>query len=96
MNELNAGVFNIVSLAISLVLLVPGLILWFFVHLASSRANEQVALLEELVDQQKRQNVLLRRLCDANEPAAEKKAAALSTSVKDDEEDDFIRLVAER
>lgn len=96
MNELNVGVFNIASLAVSLFVLLVGLVLWFFVNRASSRANEQVALLEELLDQQKRQNALLRRLCEANEPEVEKKAAEMSVSVEDDEEDDFSRLVAER
>lgn len=91
MNELNVGIFNIASLAVSLVVLLVGLVLWFFVNRASSRANEQIALLEELLDQQKRQNALLRRLCEANEPEVEKVAA-----VEEDEEDDFVRLVAER
>lgn len=93
MNELNAGIFNIASLALSLVMLLMGLVLWFFVNRASSRANEQIALLEELLDQQKRQNALLRRLCEANEPEAEKKATA---AADEDKEDDFVRLVAER
>ncbi len=93
MNELNVGIFNIASLAVSLVVLLIGLVLWFFVNRASSRANEQVALLEELLDQQKRQNALLRRLCEANEPEVEKKATA---AVDKNEEDDFVRLVAER
>lgn len=93
MNELNVGLFNIASLAVSLVVLIVGLVLWFFVNRASSRANEQVALLEELLDQQKRQNMLLRRLCEANEPEVEKKASPVA---EDDAGDDFDRLVAER
>jgi hypothetical protein len=60
--------------ALSVVLLLVGLLLWFFVNRASSRANEQIALLQALLDQQKRQNALLRRLCEANEP--EKESAA--------------------
>lgn len=94
MNELNVGVINIASLAISLSVLIVGLVLWFFVNRASSRANEQVALLEALLDQQKRQNALLRRLCEANEPQEEKKVT--SPAAQDDDEDDFVRLVAER
>nr|VUD31564.1 Uncharacterised protein [Raoultella sp. NCTC 9187] len=43
-----------------------------FVNRASSRANEQIALLQALLDQQKRQNALLRRLCEANEPEKER------------------------
>ncbi|NIY46855.1 YebO family protein [Cedecea colo] len=92
MNELNVGIVNIASLAVSLVVLLVGLVLWFFVNRASSRANEQIALLEELLDQQKRQNALLRRLCEANEPEVEKKA----TAAAEEDEDDFVRLVAER
>jgi len=83
------------SLMISLVVLLVGLVIWFFVNRASSRTNEQIELLEALLDQQKRQNALLRRLCEANEP--EEKASAKDAVAEDNtEQDDFIRLVAER
>lgn len=63
MNEVvNSGVMNIASLVVSVVVLLIGLILWFFINRASSRTNEQIELLEALLDQQKRQNALLRRL----------------------------------
>lgn len=91
----SSGALNLVSVVVSLLLLVVGLILWFFVNRASSRTGEQIELLEALLDQQKRQNALLRRLCEANEPekpAVEEKVAA----AKKEEDDDFIRLVAER
>ena len=66
MNEVvNSGVMNIASLVVSVVVLLIGLILWFFINRASSRTNEQIELLEALLDQQKRQNALLRRLCEA-------------------------------
>ncbi|WP_419721841.1 YebO family protein, partial [Pseudomonas syringae] len=39
---------------VSLVILVAGLVIWFFVNRASSRTNEQIELLEALLDQQKR------------------------------------------
>jgi hypothetical protein len=95
---MNSGMLNLASLAVSLLVLVIGLALWFFVNRASSRANEQIELLEALLDQQKRQNALLRRLCEANEP--EKEAPAkLAEQVRaepQDSDDDFIRLVAER
>ena len=69
MNEvLNSGVLTFTSLIVSVVVLIVGLVLWFFVNRASSRTNEQIELLEALLDQQKRQNALLRRLCEANEP----------------------------
>ena len=53
---LNSGLLSIASLVMCLVVLVVGLVLWFFVNRASSRTNEQIELLEALLDQQKRQN----------------------------------------
>ncbi|EAN4947510.1 hypothetical protein BVD23_19845 [Salmonella enterica] len=95
MNDvLNSGAFSLASLIVSMVVLVVGLALWFFVNRASSRANEQIELLEALLDQQKRQNALLRRLCEANEPEKEAEPAAAASEPKEDE--DIIRLVAER
>lgn len=96
MGELmNSGLLNLASLMVSLVILVAGLVIWFFVNRASSRTNEQIELLEALLDQQKRQNALLRRLCEANEP--EEKEAPKEAVVADKEDEDaFIRLVAER
>ena len=49
---------------------------------------------EETLDQQKRQNALLRRLCEANEP--EEKAVPKDAVAQQQDEEDFIRLVAER
>jgi len=96
MGELvNSGMFSVASLAISVVLLVAGLVLWFFVNRASSRTNEQIELLEKLVDLQKRQNVLLRRLCEANE-LEEKEVPKAPEETAKSQDDDFIRLVAER
>lgn len=69
----SSGALNLVSLALSFLLLLVGLVLWFFVNRASSRTNEQIELLESLLDQQKRQNALLRRLCEASEPEKKKK-----------------------
>ena len=91
MNEVvNSGVMNIASLVVSVVVLLIGLILWFFIN----RASSQIELLEALLDQQKRQNALLRRLCEANEPEkADKKTVESQKSVEDE---DIIRLVAER
>lgn len=95
MNDvINSGALNLVSLVVSFVVLIAGLVLWFFVNRASSRSNEQIALLEALLEQQKRQNALLRRLCEANEP--EKAEVAQPAKAKAKEDDDFIRLVAER
>lgn len=92
---LNSGMLNVASLAIALVVLVVGLVLWFFVNRASSRTSEQIELLEALLDQQKRQNALLRRLCEANEPEEKEEPVVAEAPVKNEDED-FIRLVAER
>ena len=94
MNEvLNSGALSFASLVVSVVVLVIGLVLWFFINRARSRTNEQIELLEALLDQQKRQSALLRRLCEANEPEKAEEPAAVQTQ---DEDDDIIRLVAER
>ncbi|BBE78416.1 MULTISPECIES: YebO family protein [Phytobacter] len=96
MNELmNSGALNIASFVVSVVVLLVGLVLWFFINRASSRTNEQIELLEAVLDQQKRQTALLRRLCESNEP--EKEIAAPAPVVEEEGKDDeFIRLVAER
>ena len=90
---LNPGILNLASLAVSVALLLVGLL--FFVNRASSRANEQIELLQALLDQQKRQNALLRRLCEANAPEKED-VAEPTVAGKAKGEDEFIRLVAER
>ncbi|WP_052285631.1 YebO family protein [Kluyvera genomosp. 1] len=93
----SSGALNLASLAFSFLLLLVGLVLWFFVNRTSSRANEQIELLESLLDQQKRQNALLRRLCEIHEPEKkEEDAPKTQAAVEDNDEDDFIRLVAER
>ncbi|HAZ4812545.1 TPA: YebO family protein [Enterobacter cloacae] len=92
---LNSGLLNMASLMVSVVVLLVGLVIWFFVNRASSRTNEQIELLEALLDQQKRQNALLRRLYEANEPE-EKETAKEAAAEESDDKDDFIRLVAER
>ncbi|MGG2271356.1 YebO family protein, partial [Escherichia coli] len=69
-------------------------ILWFFINRASSRTNEQIELLEALLDLQKRQNALIRRLSEANEPEkADKKSVESQKSV---EVEDINRLDAVR
>ena len=69
MNEVvNSGVMNIASLVVSVGGSSYRAHLVVFINRASSRTNEQIELLEALLDQQKRQNALLRRLCEANEP----------------------------
>lgn len=95
MNELAwlPEAFTPVSLAVSGVLLLIVVLLWFFMYRSSQRASEQIALLEELIDLQKRQNGLLRRLCDANEPESGPQKTA---SVSQESDDGLVRMVAER
>ncbi len=91
MNEvMNSGALNFASLVVSLVVLVVGLVLWFLsiapVRVQTSRLN----CLEALLDQQKRQNALLRRLCESNEPEKEETPEPVKAQAKEDDED-FIR-----
>lgn len=101
MNEVTPGLFDISALIVPFIVLIVGLIAWFFVNRISVRANTQIVLLEALLDQQKRQNALLRRLCEANgsHESDKPKAAAVSTTSAEDEDDEdesLVRLVAER
>ncbi|MBB1201284.1 hypothetical protein EGM70_13400 [Enterobacteriaceae bacterium 89] len=93
---MNSGMLNLASLAVSLLVLVVGLGVWFFVNRASSRTNEQIELLEALLDAQKRQNALLRRLCEANEPEKAEPAKPVEQAQPQEQDEDIIRLVAER
>ncbi|WP_428943229.1 YebO family protein [Pantoea sp. FN060301] len=81
---------SLASMGFTLLLVIIGLIAWFFVNRASVRASQQVRLLESLLEEQKRQNVMLHRLTEA--VAGKEKAA--STGERDSQ--DFIRLIPER
>lgn len=101
-NVVAGGGMNMMPLVFSFLILVFGLVAWFFVNRASVRANQQVALMSVIVEQQKRQIVLLRRLCEANEPESEAPAeepqvtAAPGGGTTAGNDDDLFRLVAER
>ncbi|MBS0847102.1 YebO family protein [Citrobacter sp. JGM124] len=88
------GAINILSLVVSGGVLLLVAVLWFFINRASVRASEQIALLEQLIDLQKRQNSLLRRLCEANEPdtIVEKKQEV----PQDRDDSDLVGMIAER
>ncbi|KOC89014.1 YebO family protein [Winslowiella iniecta] len=90
MNEMANGVMGIASMGFIAALVIVGLIAWFFINRASVRASEQIRLLEALLDEQKKQNALLRRLTD-NVSGSEKKSAAEQQDQKD-----FTRLIPER
>ncbi len=73
------------------VLVIIGLIAWFFVNRASVKANQQIQLLEALLEEQKKQNTLLRRLTDS---VAGKEQAEKNSDTTENK--DFTRLIPER
>ncbi|AXF75686.1 hypothetical protein AV903_05575 [Erwinia tracheiphila] len=86
MNEIVNGAMSFTSMGVMLTLVVVGLFVWFFINRASVKATQQVCLLEALLEEQKRQNALLRKIAE-------------SSSVTDkaqSETKDFTRLVPER
>jgi type II secretory pathway component PulM len=90
MNDLTNGAVGLASMGFTAVLVIAGLIAWFFVNRASVRASQQIQLLEALLEEQKRQNALLRRLTDS--VAGKEKAAGQS----EPDNKDFTRLIPER
>ncbi|WLS77132.1 YebO family protein [Erwinia pyri] len=90
MNDLTNGAVGLASMGFTAALVIAGLIAWFFVNRASVRASQQIQLLEALLEEQKRQNALLRRLTDS--VAGKEKAAAQS----EPDNKDFTRLIPER
>ena len=90
MNELAANSGSLVSDGLLVIMVIVAFIAWFFVNRASVRAGEQIRLLESLLEEQKKQNQLLRRLIEM-QPGAEPKKTD-----DDREKRDFIRLIPER
>ena len=90
MNELAANPGPLVSYGLLVIILIVAFIAWFFVNRASVRAGEQIRLLESLLEEQKKQNQLLRRLIEM-QPGTESKKTE-----DDREKRDFIRLIPER
>ncbi|ORM75086.1 hypothetical protein HA48_01115 [Pantoea wallisii] len=91
MNELAANTSPLFNYGVLAIILVVAFIAWFFVNRASVRASEQIQLLEALLEEQKKQNALLRRLIDAQ---PESKAMQDEEDAADSR--DFIRLIPER
>ncbi|KAF6655964.1 YebO family protein [Enterobacteriaceae bacterium EKM102V] len=90
MNELAANPGPLVSYGLLVIILIVAFIAWFFVNRASVRAGEQIRLLESLLEEQKKQNQLLRLLIEL-QPGAESKKPE-----DEREKRDFIRLIPER
>lgn len=86
MNELAANSSPLFSYGVLAIIIIVAFIAWFFVN----RASEQIQLLETLLEEQKKQNALLRRLADAQPDTATK------DTEEEDEKRDFIRLIPER
>ncbi|MEJ4044470.1 YebO family protein [Erwinia sp. SLM-02] len=91
MNEMVNDVQGMTSTALIMALVIIGLVVWFFVNRASVRANQQIQLLEALLEEQKRQNALLRKLTENTSEKAQPEQAP-----EDDAEKDFIRMIPER
>ncbi|WP_437613249.1 YebO family protein [Erwinia sp. V71] len=86
MNEMANGAMGFASLGFIAALVIIGLIAWFFVN----RASEQIELLQALLDEQKKQNAVLRRL-------AERVCGTEKSSEREEDGDkDFTRLIPER
>ena len=62
MNDLGLNTLNVASLALCFIAVIIFLAIWYFLNRASVRANEQILLLNELLEQQKMQTELLQRL----------------------------------
>ncbi|MCQ8227949.1 MULTISPECIES: YebO family protein [Pantoea] len=91
MNELAANTSPLFNYGVLAIIILVAFIVWFFVNRASVRASEQIRLLEAVIEEQKKQNVLLRRLVDA-QPSTAKPLADEDA----DEKRDFIRMIPER
>lgn len=91
MNELAASTGPLLNYGVLAIIVIVAFIAWFFVNRASVRASEQLQLLEALLEEQKKQNALLRRIAEA-QPVAEKAQDEQDTGDKRD----FIRLIPER
>ncbi len=91
MNELAANSSPLLHYGIVALIILVAFIVWFFVNRASVRASEHLQLLKMLVEEQKKQTALLRRIAEAQ--------GETSSAVQDDEgtaSRDFIRLIPER
>ncbi|MEA9389513.1 YebO family protein [Acerihabitans sp. TG2] len=62
MNDFGLDTLNVASLALCFIAVIIFLAIWYFLNRASVRANEQIVLLNELLEQQKMQTELLQRL----------------------------------
>ncbi len=88
MNELAASSDPLFSYGVLAIIIIVAFIAWFFVNRASVRASEQIQLLNLLLEEQKKQNALLRKLVESQSDAQDKQDP--------EEKRDFIRMIPER
>nr|WP_240355137.1 YebO family protein [Pectobacterium brasiliense] len=77
-----------------LIVLLAALV-WFFVNRASVRANEQVKLLQDIVEQQRQQLALLKKLLPQDAEKSEPETFAAERD-RDDVELTFKSVIPER
>ena len=91
MNELAANTSPLFNYGVLAITIIVAFGVWFFVNRASVRASEQIQLLEALLEEQKKQNLLLRRIVDAQPVTAKS-----PDNETNEEPRDFIRMIPER
>ncbi|WP_113631927.1 YebO family protein [Pectobacterium peruviense] len=86
---------NILEVVFVLLVVLLAALVWFFVNRASVRANEQVKLLQEIVEQQRQQLALLKKLLPHNVEKSEPETLAAELD-SDDVELTFKSVIPER
>ncbi|KHS92848.1 hypothetical protein RC86_05680 [Pectobacterium brasiliense] len=86
---------NILEVVFVLLIVLLAALVWFFVNRASVRANEQVKLLQEIVEQQRQQLALLKKLLPQNADKSEPETLAAERD-RDDVELTFKSVIPER
>ncbi|KML67442.1 YebO family protein [Pectobacterium peruviense] len=86
---------NILEVVFVLLVVLLAALVWFFVNRASVRANEQVKLLQEIVEQQRQQLALLKKLLPQNVEKSEPETLAAELD-SDDVELTFKSVIPER
>ncbi|AFR03349.1 YebO family protein [Pectobacterium sp. CHL-2024] len=86
---------NILEVVFVLLIVLLAALVWFFVNRASVRANEQVKLLQEIVEQQRQQLALLKKLLPQNAEKSEPETLAAERD-RDDVELTFKSVIPER
>ncbi|MBA0166315.1 MULTISPECIES: YebO family protein [Pectobacterium] len=86
---------NILEVVFVLLVVLLAALIWFFVNRASVRANEQVKLLQEVVEQQRQQLALLKKLLPQNAEKSEPEALTADFE-RDDVELTFKSVIPER